>query len=77
MVTTSASVPLLVYAGEAFLLVLEEGVMAMMPEEHAQQAIIQYPALQEVMQPLDVRVRAAVLQASLLTIRNSLDSSPL
>ena len=30
----------------------------MMPEEHAQEVIIQYPALQEVMQPLDAGIRA-------------------
>ena len=43
----------------------------MMPEEHAQQAIIQYPALQEVMQPLDAGIRASMMQAIILTIREA------
>ncbi len=43
----------------------------MLPEEHAQHAVIQYPALQEVMQPLDAGARAAVMQAIIMTIREA------
>lgn len=67
----SCVVALLVYAWIAFLSLLARGVAAMTPEEHAQHAVIQYPALQEVMQPLEANVRASVLQAIILTIREA------
>jgi hypothetical protein len=41
----------------------------MAAEDHAYHAIFQYPALQEVMQTLDPRVRAAVMQAIIVTLR--------
>lgn len=43
----------------------------MTAEEHAQQSVIQYPALQEVMEPLDAPLRASMMQAIILTIRQA------
>ena len=50
---------------------LAEGVAAMIAEEHVQQAVLQYPALQEVLQPLDTPMRASIMQAIILTIRQA------
>ena len=43
----------------------------MTADQHAQQAVMQYPALQEVMQPLDAAFRAAMMQAITLIIQEA------
>ena len=43
----------------------------MTPEEHVQQAVLQYPALEEVLQVRDATVRAAALHAITLTVREA------
>jgi hypothetical protein len=41
----------------------------MTAQEHAYHAILQYPALQEVIHPLDPNMRAAVMQAIIVMLR--------
>jgi hypothetical protein len=41
----------------------------MLAQEHAHHGIVQYPVLQEVLQPRDPAVRAAVLQAIIVMLR--------
>ncbi len=43
----------------------------MTPEEHVQQAVLQYPALEEVLQVHDATVRAAALHAITLAVREA------
>ncbi len=43
----------------------------MTPEQHIQQAVLQYPALEEVLQVPDATVRAAALHAITLTVREA------
>ncbi len=43
----------------------------MTPEEHVEQAVLQYPALEEVLHVLDATVRAAALHAITLMVREA------
>ena len=43
----------------------------MTPEEHVEQAVLQYPALEEVLQVRNATVRAAALHAIALTVREA------
>ena len=43
----------------------------MTPEQHVEQAVLQYPALEEVLQVADATVRAAAFHAVALTVREA------
>ena len=43
----------------------------MTPEEHVEQAVLQYPALEEVLQVRDATIRAAALHAITLVVREA------
>ena len=43
----------------------------MTPEEHVEQAVLQYPALEEVLHVTDATVRAAALHAITLMVREA------
>ena len=43
----------------------------MTPEDHVHQAVLQYPALEEVLQVRDATVRAAALHAITCTVREA------
>ena len=43
----------------------------MTPEDHVQQAVLQYPALEEVLQAVDANLRAAALHPLTLMVREA------